>query len=168
MAANGFLLRCVAQPQRAVTSNCFSGCMRPLHSRVSLCDVTVAERERMSYESFYMSLCCLTGRSLSTSMGDANGRKICSNAAQFGHLWKFALQRGCEWSWEEIENYAAGEGHLHILKRVRDNGVRWNTKLCSWAAQGGDLKLISGREQMAANGTMAAEQRTYQMDTGKQ
>ena len=43
--------------------------------------------------------------------------------------------------------YAAAEGHLEVLKWVRQNGCPWNKRTCAYAALGGNLEVLKWARQ---------------------
>jgi len=38
--------------------------------------------------------------------------------------------------------FAAGNGHLEVLKYARSNGCPWNEEVCSYAACNGHLEIL--------------------------
>ena len=41
-----------------------------------------------------------------------------------------------------LSSVAAGNGHLHVLKYLHENGCPWNEGTCSSAAKGGHLDVL--------------------------
>ena len=67
----------------------------------------------------------------------------CANAAKNGHLevLKWLRENGCPWDdWTCL--YAAEYGHLEVLKWVRENGCPWDEDTCALAAWNGHLEVL--------------------------
>lgn len=69
--------------------------------------------------------------------------KVCAALAGLGNirLIKFALQEGCEWTWQ-ASHQASRAGHLHILQWAQKRRLPWNTHVCEGGAEGGHLNLL--------------------------
>ena len=75
----------------------------------------------------FRMLCWLRARHWKQSRKPWYTRKVCSEAANGGHLkvLKFARAHGCDWD-EEVCANAAKNGHIEVLKWARTNGCVWD------------------------------------------
>ena len=79
-------------------------------------------------------------------------KSLCGFAAGGGHLavLKWARARGYPWD-EWTCAKAAGSGHLEVLQWARAHGCPWHEQTCAWAASNGHLEVL---QWSVANGCM--------------
>ena len=77
--------------------------------------------------------------------------QIVQYAAGNGHLrlLRWAIAGGAYWQDEKVSVAAAGGGHLAMLKYLRINGCPWNADVCLAAAAKGHLEVL---KWLRANG----------------
>jgi hypothetical protein len=68
---------------------------------------------------------------------------VCAYAAGGGHLsiLKCARKHGCPWD-KSVCSFAAKGGHLEVLKWLHENGCPWNELTCYYAASNGHLEVL--------------------------
>ena len=71
-------------------------------------------------------------------------QRACYYPARGGHLevlkWLRTLDPPCPW--DGVCSSAAGEGQLHVLKYLFENGCPWDDEICSSAAETGHLDVL--------------------------
>ncbi|CAB9512577.1 ankyrin repeat protein [Seminavis robusta] len=69
---------------------------------------------------------------------------VCEVIAKVGSLAVLRWARETkEFSWDpDTCGYAAGDGHLEVLKYAHENGCLWDALTCSYAAEGGHLEVL--------------------------
>ena len=57
------------------------------------------------------------------------------------HILKWLRENGCPWN-KSTCSWAAKNGHFETLKWLRANGCRWDKRTCIFAAQNGHFEIL--------------------------